>query len=225
MGMLKDEDRKTLEGVFAKLANDVRIVMFTQEHECQFCASTREILEEVAGLSERISLEVLDFVKDEARAKEYGVDKVPATILLGEKDHGIRLYGVPAGYEFATLVQDIAHLGARDPGLPKEVLETLASVQTPVHIQVLVSPTCPYCPRAVLAAHRFAMASAHIRADMVEITEFPHLAVKYEVQGVPVTVINEAHRIPGAVPEADLASIVVHAAGGHAEGDHHGADA
>jgi hypothetical protein len=41
-----------------------------------------------------------------------------------------------------------------------------------------------------------------VTADMVEATEFPHLAIKYSVMGVPRTVINETVHIEGAVPEA-----------------------
>jgi predicted DsbA family dithiol-disulfide isomerase len=58
----------------------------------------------------------------------------------------------------------------------------------------------------VVLAHRLAMASDWIRADMVEATEFPHLANKYQVYGVPRTVINETIHIEGAVPEPMLVS-------------------
>ena len=226
MAVLNDDVKKQLTGAFAELQNDVKIVMFSQEMECQYCTATHELLEEIASLSDKITFEVLDFVKDAEKAKEYGVDKIPCTILLaGETDYGIRFYGVPAGYEFATLIQDIAMVSKRDAGLSDEVKGLLAQIDEPVHMQVLVSPTCPYCPKAVLAAHKFAMQSFLIRGDMVEITEFPFLAVKYEVQGVPMIVINEEHRIPGAVPEADLAKIVAHAIGKHVEGHHHGTDA
>jgi len=223
MPMMKDEDKKALSGVFAKLQNEVKIVMFSQEHECQYCVATRELLTEVAALSDKITLEVLDFVKDAEKAKEYGVDKIPATIMLGgDTDYGIRFYGVPAGYEFATLVQDIVQVSTRDAGLGDDVKMLLAQVDKPMHIQVLVSPTCPYCPKAVLAAHKFAMQSFLVRSDMVEISEFPHLAVKYDVQGVPQIVVNEDVRIPGALPELDLAKVLVHTMmHEHGEG-HHG---
>jgi predicted DsbA family dithiol-disulfide isomerase len=58
----------------------------------------------------------------------------------------------------------------------------------------------------VVLAHKLAMASDLVTADMVEATEFPHLAVKYQVQGVPRTVINETIHIEGAVPEKALVS-------------------
>jgi alkyl hydroperoxide reductase subunit AhpF len=77
----------------------------------------------------------------------------------------------------------------------------LAQVEEPVHVQVFVTPTCPYCQSSVMLAHQMAVASPMVRGDMVEATEFPHLATKYQVMGVPRTVINESVHIEGAVPE------------------------
>jgi glutaredoxin-like protein len=211
--MLKDEDKAAVAKLFEDITNPVKIVMFTQEVECQYCSATRELVQELAELSGQLSVEVLDFVKDRARADELGVDKIPALVIMGEKDYGIRLFGVPAGYEFSTLVEDIVMVGRRDHGLSEDVAKELAKVDSPVHMQVFVSPTCPYCPRAVLVAHRFAMASDHIRADMVEGSEFPHLVVKYGVQGVPHTIINEEHSFVGALPEAEAAEAVLKAIG------------
>lgn len=211
--MLKDADRKTVAKRFEELKEPVKIIMFTQETECEYCSETRELVQELAALSDRLSVEVLDFVEDRARADELGVDKIPALAIMGDRDYGIRLFGIPAGYEFSTLVEDIVMVGRREHGLPKEVTDELAKVDSPVHMQVVVSPTCPYCPRAVLTAHRFAMASDRIRGDMIEGSEFPHLVVKYGVQGVPHTVINEEHSFVGALPEAEAAKAVLEAIG------------
>lgn len=57
------------------------------------------------------------------------------------------------------------------------------------------------------------MASEHITADMVETSEFPYLAVKYNVQGVPHTVINEEHSVIGPQPEAEFVKAVLQAIG------------
>jgi alkyl hydroperoxide reductase subunit AhpF len=102
---------------------------------------TRGLLEEVAALSEKISLEAYDFVKEADLAKKYGIDKIPATALLGDRDYGIRFYGVPAGYEFTSLIEDIIDVSKRDSGLPKELLDELSKIDKPVHIQILISPT------------------------------------------------------------------------------------
>ena len=141
MGILKDKDRNKVQNLFKQIDNDVTILMFTQEIECQHCEMTRKMLEEVSGLSDRISLEVHDFVAEADLAKKYGVDKIPATVLLGDKDYGIRFYGVPAGYEFNVLIQDIRDVGKRDPGLSEAVMAELAKIDEPIHLQVIISPT------------------------------------------------------------------------------------
>ena len=89
----------------------------------------------------------------------------------------------------------------------------LAALSDDVHIQVFASPTCPYCPVAVRAAHKLAMASERVVADCVVAGEFPHLAQKYSVMAVPKTVINETVSFEGALPESDVVAKVVEAAG------------
>jgi glutaredoxin-like protein len=141
MGVLKEKDKEKVANIFKGIEKDVKIVMFTQEMECPRCEMTRLMLEEVSRLSEKLSLEVHDFVAEADLAKKYGVDKIPATVILGDKDYGIHFYGVPAGYEFNVLVEDIVDVGKRDPKLSKEVIAELDKVDRPVHMQVLISPT------------------------------------------------------------------------------------
>lgn len=213
MSIMKAKDRDHVRKLFEKITHDVRLVFFTQETECELCSLTRELVTELAALSPHLKLEVHDFVADADLAKSYGIDKIPALALLGDEDYGIRFFGIPSGYEFVSLIEGIVDVGRRDPGLPPAILEELAKVDRPVHLQAMVTPTCPYCPRAVRTAHRFAMASKHIRGDMVEISEFPHLAVKYRVQGVPNTIINEDHSIVGGQPEAAFVQAILKAIG------------
>ncbi|MFO8165719.1 MAG: hypothetical protein ACQEQO_08870 [Thermodesulfobacteriota bacterium] len=141
MGALKEKDKEKVTTIFKGIERDVTIVMFTQEMECQHCEMTRMMLEELSGLSDKLYLEVHDFVAEADLAKKYGIDKIPATALIGDRDYGIRFYGVPAGYEFNVLVEDIVNVGKRNPGLTKEVMAELAKVDRPVHMQVLISPT------------------------------------------------------------------------------------
>jgi glutaredoxin-like protein len=147
---------------------------------------------------------VYDFVKNPQEVKKYGIDKIPAIALAGENDTGIRFYGIPAGYEFTTLIEDLIDVSQCDPKLGEPMKTQLAKITQPVHLQVMISPTCPYCPPTVRAAHRLALANPHVRADMVEIAEFPQLAVKYNIQGVPVTIINEKYSVIGAQTETTL---------------------
>jgi len=203
--LLNEEDRAHLIQEFSALTEPVKLVMFTQTLECQYCAETRQICEELAGLSDKIELEVYNFATDKERADELGINKTPAIAILrgGElpKDYGIRFYGIPSGYEFGTLVEDILIVSGGKTKLRAETRQQLKNLTTPSLIQVFVTPTCPYCPRAVSLAHQLAVESEHIRADMVEAIEFPHLSNKYGVMGVPRTVFNDTVHVEGAVPE------------------------
>lgn len=212
MGFLKDEDKEKLKEIFKVLQDDVKLIMFTQEHECEFCKITREILEETTSLSDKITLEVFDFVADAELAKSYGVDKIPAIVLRRSKDHGIRFFGIPSGYEFTTLIEDIIDVSRNEPELTPETMEALSPVNYPVHIQVFVSPTCPYCPAAVRTAHKLALAFDNIQSDMVETSEFPHLVNKYDVQGVPAIIINENTQLVGAQPEEQFVKAILEGA-------------
>ncbi len=141
MAILKDNDRKQLTEIFGQLTNPVKLVLFTQDVECDYCQITHEMVEEVCSLSPKLTLEVKDFVKDEAEAEKMGIDKIPALAIFGDKDYGIRLYGVPSGYEFSSLIESIVDVSLRRHGLPDNVLAELAKVDKPVRMQVLITPT------------------------------------------------------------------------------------
>jgi len=217
MSLLKEKDRQHLIEEFKSLQQPVNILVFTQETECQYCRETRLIAEEIAGLSDKISLEIYDFVADKAVVEQYGIDKIPATVMMrgGDtpKDYGIRYYGIPSGYEFSSLIEDILMISGGESGLSADTKAELVTFSQPLHLQVFVTPTCPYCPQAVRLAHQLALESDLVRADMVEAIEFPHLSMKYQVQGVPRTVINDAVHLEGAAPEYMLLEKIRQAVG------------
>ena len=200
MPMLPDDVKKQVQEAFADLTNPVRLVIFTQTLECMYCRENKELLQEIADLSDQVTTEVYNFVTDPEKVEEFGIDKIPATAIVGEKDYGIRFYGIPAGYEFTSLVHVIRLVGGVGSQLDDQTKQQLAELVDPVHMQVFVTPTCPYCPQAVVLGYEMAYASEQVRADGVESSEFPQLAVKYQVSGVPRTVINEDTYLEGAAP-------------------------
>ena len=214
MTIIPDEIQNQVREVFKSLEGPVKITLFTQGEggalECSMCKETRQLVQEVAGLSEKIEFQVYDLVKDAEVAALYDIDKIPAVAILSggdqPKDYGIRLFGIPSGYEFSSLIEDIVLVSRGTTDLSPKTLTELEKLENPVHIQVFVTPTCPYCPRAVILAHKLAIASEKITADMVEATEFPHLSNRYQVYGVPRTVINDVVHVEGAVPETALVS-------------------
>jgi len=204
MAILRDADRQAIKKELDGLTGPVKLINFTQELECQYCKETNQIIKELSELSDKITSETYNFVTDKEMADRFKIDKIPATIVMGAEDKGIRFYGIPSGYEFISLLEAIKMAASGDSGLSPESKKILGNLKAPLHLQVFVTPTCPYCPRAVSLAHRLAFESPNVTADMVEATEFPHLAIKYQVMGVPRTVINEDLHIEGAVPEQTL---------------------
>jgi glutaredoxin-like protein len=209
MGFLTEKDQQFVKNLFENMDKPVKLIMFTQELECNYCRETRQILEEVSSLSEKIDLTVYNFQIDTEVVEKYQIDKIPAIVIEGDEDYGIRYFGIPSGYEFSSLLEDIVDVSKNDSGLSDETRKALAKIDRPVHLQVFVTPTCPYCPKSVRLAHKFAIENKNIRADMVEATEFPHLAVRYSVSGVPRTIINETVPIEGAAPEQMLVEKVI----------------
>jgi glutaredoxin-like protein len=203
MAILQDKDKAAVKERLEPMTGVAKIIYFTQELECQYCKETGELLAEVAELSDKIELQVFNLQTDTVEAEKYAVTQVPATVITAEDgvDRGIRYYGIPSGYEFASLLEDILMVSANDSGLTDATKDALAKLEGDVHMQVFVTPTCPYCPGAVRLAHQMAFESEKVKADMVEASEFPQMAMKYNVQGVPRTVINEDHALEGMMPE------------------------
>jgi len=202
VGLIPDDKKELLKNDFKeKLEKPVRILMFTQEVECRFCSDTRELVQELATLNDKISVEVYDFVADAEKAKEYGVDKIPALAVIGEKDYGVRIYGIPYGYELQTLIEAVINVSKGKTNLTDKTKAILTEVKAPVHIQVFVSLTCNHCPVAAAVAHKLAVESDLVRADVIDGSEFPHLAQKYAVMGVPKIIINEKIEFMGAFNE------------------------
>lgn len=226
MELLNKEVREATKKKFdEEMENKVTIVFFTQEpgrlilpekykgQECLFCKETKQLLEEVSVLSDKIELKVYDFVADKEKAQELGIDKIPGIAIFGERNYSIRFFGIPSGYEYTSLLEAITDVSKGKTNLSQKTKDTLLSLDKNIHIQVFVTPTCPYCSMAVRLAHQFALESPLVKADMIESTEFPHLAQKYQIFGVPKTLINETITIDGAVPEEIFLENVLKAIG------------
>ena len=141
MGLLRDEDVAEIRERLQGMTQPVRLIHFTQELDLQYGREVRQLLEELAQISDKLSLETYDHLIDKEKAAEYAVDKVPAIVIRNGKDYGIRFYGLPAGYEFAALLDAILLVSKGDSGLQPASREKLAQLTQPLHLQVFTTPT------------------------------------------------------------------------------------
>ena len=210
MSLIDDEVAQQLKDQLEVLKNEVTLAFFTQEFECESCQTAHQFLEEFADLSDTINLEVYDLQKDSDKAEEYNVDNIPATVLLDQNKEyqGLRFFGIPAGYEINSFVNALKLVSGVEPELDDAIQNEISNLDKEVHLQVFVTLQCPYCPEAVETAQKLAFANQKITADMIDSSIFHHLAVKYDVSGVPKTVINETEEIVGAQPAKEFLTAI-----------------
>ncbi len=214
MQFLSEKDKSYVKEMFGKdLSGEVNLILFTDGAEkCQYCNDTKELLDELSGLSSKIKLTVYDINTNAKEAKFLGVDKTPPLGVGGKKIYNAYYYGIPAGHEFAALLEDIVDASNGKTRLADSTKSALKELKKQIDIKVFVTPTCPWCPRAVRIAHQFAMENSNIRSSMIESMEFNELASKYAVMAVPKIVINDGVSFEGALPEEQFLQYVQEAA-------------
>jgi alkyl hydroperoxide reductase subunit AhpF len=148
MALLAPAEQEKLRESFNEMTAPVRLLFFTQTIDCEPCAQTRRILDELPALSDKIAIEEVNFVLDKDQAAQYAVDRVPAIALLGQNGNGeatedsrIRFLGTPSGYEFISLVQAIRLVGGAGSNLTEANRQRIAAVDRPVTMQVFTTPT------------------------------------------------------------------------------------
>lgn len=203
MSFLNEVTISDLKKKLSDMKDPVKILFFKPKDGCQFCDQIEQIASQVTNINPKLSAEIIIFDPNNAIAKEYEVDAAPVIVLRGKEKRFVRFYGLPSGYEFSTFISDILDVSKGAPSIDPGLAEKVKKVDFPVHMRVFVTPTCPYCPGAVKVAHDFALLNPNIKGDMIEAIEFKDLADKYEVMGVPKTVINDKIELVGAYP-ADI---------------------
>lgn len=206
MALLSNEDREYLKNLYKDMKKDVYILFFRTDDKnlCVMCDDIKSILDELKDISDRIKVKVYSFEKDTEEVKKYNVTMAPAIVLLADKDLGVKYYGIPAGYEFSSFIEDINDIGNDFVPIDESIEEDLKSIDKDVHIKVFVTHSCPYCPGAVRTAHKFAMVNEKIKADMIDANTFYDYANSYDVSAVPRVIINEKESFEGALPENEF---------------------
>ena len=216
--MIPLKEQEFLRAKFSReLIRRIRIDFFTQKktslfsprrQPCQYCRPTGQMLEELAALTDRISLRQHIFEEDKEAVAQYGVERIPAIILHAGDGRWLKYYGSPGGYEFVPLVETIVDISRGTNYLANKTRKRLRKLKDEVSIRVFVTPTCPHCPQMARLAYQVALESPHIAAEVIEANEFPELSQRYRVRAVPTTVVNDRMAFPGTVPEEVLVDVI-----------------
>ncbi|MFO7881783.1 MAG: thioredoxin family protein [Kosmotogaceae bacterium] len=210
--LLNKDVRKQVKEILENMDGEVKLLLFVKDKDCDFCDTVVSLLNELTEVAEKVSFEKHNI--DSEAANKYNINDAPAIVLLTPdgKDKGIRFYGMPSGHEFGTLLQDIVSFskGAIST-ISEDSQNKLKNIDSNIDIKVFITPTCPYCPKAVITAHNIAMLNDNITASMIEANEFEELSKKHGVSSVPHTVINDSVEFVGAYPEEQFVNEVLKA--------------
>ena len=210
--VLDESVKQAVKQRFEELKEPVTVRVFSSKDHCLLCNEMLQLVEEVGKLSTKINIENCECSKDDPMAKKYKINSHPALVIEGDKDYGIKFFGVPAGKEFTTFIESIMIVSGREPVLSPEVKALVKKIDKPVNLKVFVTLQCPYCPAMVLRAQKLALLSNNISAEMIEASQFQELAAHFDIFGVPNTIINDGvSNVEGLVSEEILVKAILDA--------------
>ncbi len=197
---IPEDGRKQLDKYFKLFKDPVELVVFTEDGTNDaYNEYMVKFVHDLDRLSDLITVKEYDLESEEA--KKFGVETSP-TLLLNPDTYHIRFLGAPLGEEGRSFVQAMLMVSTGDSALSDTSKDILEKLDEERHVQVFVSPTCPYCPGQVINAFKCAIEKPDlVKAECVETGENPELAMQYNVGSVPHTVINDALSTLGLEPE------------------------
>lgn len=197
--LLNEEVSGQIKEYLSPMKKPITLVLFT-DGQCQTCKETEQLLGEVSGLSEKITVVKKDLESQEA--KDYEITLTPSFVILNDQNEylGVKFNGIPAGHEINSFLSALVDMSGQDFGFDASVKARLDKLTRKVNIKVFVTLSCPHCPGAVSNAHRLAMSHPLIEGEMIEAQTFPDLSNQYNVSGVPKIVIDENRELVGNQP-------------------------
>ncbi len=184
----------------ADLQDEVKLVTFLDDPRfCHYCEDLKVILNLIAKNVDKVKVEY--YKVNSEKAKEYDVKYAPTIVLEKQNKRNIRYVGIPGGYEFTVFIETIKNLANGQTKLSKTTKVALSNLNKPVHIKVLITLSCPYCPLAARTSNSFAIESDKILSEIIDVGEIEEEAIKYGVEAVPTIVINDETTLLGVQPE------------------------
>ncbi|MFO7969537.1 MAG: protein disulfide oxidoreductase [Bacillota bacterium] len=203
MAKLLNEDAiKQIKEVLQGMVNKVTMIVFTKKGKCNTCKETKQLLQEVKPLNDKINVLEKDLEDDADEAKKYNVTLAPTIIILDKDDkyQGLKFTGIPAGHEINSFLSAILTMSGKNIEIDDKTIEKIKNIDKAIDIKVFITLSCPHCPGAVATSHALAYLNDNVEATMIEAQTFMDLAREYKVSGVPKIVINDKYEIVGNQP-------------------------
>lgn len=203
------------------LTGPVKLEFFTQRRapvfipgreECQFCDDLQHMLEELANLSDKLSLRVHELVKAPQEAKRYGIERVPATVVRGVLNRPLVFYGMPGGTLFPVLIEACVAVSVGVSGTAPALKRRLKRIKRDLPVRVFTSMEDADGADMVRQVAGIALESGRVQLSVIEAGEFPALVEQAGVQSLPLTVIDGRVRLTGYLSTEETLEQIVRGA-------------
>jgi len=174
--------------------------------KCMACEGTYELLKTLVEFSDgKLKVEEISTEENTEEAEKYNVSRIPAILFIDEDDKEIiRYLAHPTGSEFVPFLNSIQYFSGVRPYYADQIITHLKKIKKS-NMKIFITPTCPYCPMTVPVLTLFSIVSkGKISSEVIDVNLNPDMGTKYQVQGVPMTVINEKDVIHGMFTPQDL---------------------
>ena len=181
--------------------------------ECAACRSVQELVEEVAGLSSKVTLDTVDYYTNQSESLENGIARIPAFTVGRNGASRVRFFGMPSDQLLGILISAIIGASTRKSPFKLDTRRRLRRLKEDAHIQVFVTRDGRFCGETASMACAMARESPKVTTDVIEVGSFPDVPGLYSIRGVPKTVINGRVQFTGAMTEGVFLKQVLRAAG------------
>ena len=175
MALFNEEIKSQLQGILNQMEDEVTVLYFTQEIECTTCRDGKEFVQEISSLSDKIKITEYNLVTDKDESEKYGVDKVPAIVVLDKnnKDTGIKFFGIPGGYEINSFLGSLLEVSGKKEEIPGDILKRIEGIDKDVHIQVLFPSDVPTVPMLSALPTDWPLKMIRLRQIWLRLQRFP----------------------------------------------------
>ncbi len=194
--LISDALKTQMSGLFAKLTKPVKLVAVLDLDDAK-SLEMGSFLKAIASCGENVSLEL--FEKDEnpqVQAELHG-EHLPVVGIYTDTYTGACFHGTPGGKELNSLVAAICFAGGAAQPLDKRLKKYIDSLKNKIEIKIFTSLSCHHCPHVVAACQKIAISNPNVTADMYDAQLYADIQEKYNIQRVPMTVVNDSMAIMG----------------------------
>lgn len=203
--LITEEVEKQLTDVLTKLTGSVEMVCVGITGEKSFVEMSG-MVQHISGLSEQISCRILPV---EEALEELDTELLPVTAVYKEGEYtGISFHGVTGGQELNALVLALYNTAGPGQKIGKRLERKLEAINQKLEIKVFVSLSCHHCAKQVIACQQIAAKAPGVSAAMIDARLYPALAEQYQIERIPMTVINDKQVLLGVKTPEEMYHIL-----------------